>query len=162
MVILISVLACRREEIVDDRRHVLIGVEELRDRLAAVRQARIRRRGHTELAKVFRRLRQVVGDDEVREPAPGVADFDRHARQDFMLDRRADVPVRRPDAPAAQQRGIVRRVEHRLAERQIADLRAHVTAAAAQILRERIRQITVGFEVVVRIGPRARRRRLQS
>ena len=51
--------------------------------------------------------RPVVGDREVLEPAARVADLHRHARQDFVLDGRPDLPVGRPDAPALHDLRVV-------------------------------------------------------
>ena len=52
--------------------------------------------------------REVVGHVEVRQPAADVADFHRHARQHLLLQRAADLPVARTNAPALEDPGIAR------------------------------------------------------
>ena len=97
----------QRHEVVDRRRcdaRVDV-VERSWNRIsAAVRQARVDRRGNRERVEVRRLQRQVVGDDEVFEPAPVVADVERHARQQLLLHGGANLPVARSHAPPGEQR----------------------------------------------------------
>ena len=95
---------------------VVAGLAELRrgdvvetaDRVAAAaRQPRIGRRGDAERREVGRRRPSRLSVTvKLLEPAPEVADLDRDARQQLLLDRRADLPVVRTDAPAVEQRRV--------------------------------------------------------
>ena len=69
------------------------------------------------------------------EPAAVVADLDRHARQQLLLHRApyCQSPDRTPQP--REQRRILRRVEHRLAEVRVRDGAAEIAAARAQVLR---------------------------
>ena len=89
-------------------------------------------------------------DDEIREPASKVADFNRNARQNFVLQAGAKAPVTGADSPAVQQRRIIGRVENRLPKAQIADLAAEVDRAR---LGGRVVEIAVGHIVAVAIRP---------
>ena len=100
---------------------------------------------------------QVVGHGEVAEPATVVAGFDRDAREDFLLAwKPRSCPIPRTDAPALEDRGIVRLAEHVLPEVGFQICPHEVTSACAEILRERVEKIAVGREVAVGIGPRPR------
>ena len=79
----------------------------------------------------------------MREPAPEVADLDRDARQQLLLNRDADLPVARTDAPALENGRIVGVREDRLAEVAVAERAAEIAAAGAQVLRDRVQEIAV-------------------
>src|SRR5262249_3906483 len=85
-----------------------------------------------------------------------------YTRCHLPLNRRAPLPVAGPDTPAVEQRGILRGVEDRFAEVGVGDGGAEVAAARAEILRGVVRQVAVGSEVAVPVGPGARRRRRDS
>ena len=75
---------------------------------------------------ILRPDEQIVGDEEVLEPPPVVADFQAHARQHFLLHRHAKLPVRFPGAPPFQHG----RVDDRQARIGIAEVEVIPPSAA--------------------------------
>ncbi len=73
---------------------------------AAAGQPRIGGCGDAERREVARSDREIVGGREVLEPPLEVANLDRDARHQLLLNRRAELPVSRTDAPPVEQRGV--------------------------------------------------------
>ena len=121
-----------------------VDVVESADRIAAATgQPGVGRRDDAELREVAGPDDEVVGHVEVLQPAADVADFDRDARQQLLLHRRADLPVARPHAPALEHPGIDARHRRRLAERRLIDRAAEIAAGCAAVLRRDVRQVAV-------------------
>ena len=78
----------------------------------------MQRRGQRPRLIVRRADQLVVGDEEILEPTPVVADLHAHARQHFLLHRHPELPVGFPDTPPFQDR----RVDDRQARIGIAEV----------------------------------------
>ena len=125
-------------------------VVEPADGLAARRSQRgIRRHRNAERAEVRGRVRLVLRDREGAVPGPEPSRIQRDAGSQLVLNRQLGLPVEPSRPEPVQERGIVgddrsKRPEGGGQER------------AALAIRARARQVAVGREVPVGIGPRAR------
>src|SRR5262249_29655315 len=79
-------------------------------------------------------------------------------REELLLDRHAEGPVRRTHAPPAEHTRVVVGADELIRpEQQVVDLAARVDAAGRRrALRQRVPQIAVRNEIAVVVGPRAR------
>ena len=148
-------VAGKLRHVVRQRRNVGVGVIQKAARLARrIAQAGVRRGHDCERLEVASRLQHVVVPREVVQPAAVVADLDRDARQHLLLDRGAEAPVAGPHAPALAKRWIEIAGEDVLPEGRIGN-------CGTFVVQPTIQEIAVRDEVLVRVGPDARRRPLQ-
>ena len=129
------------------------------DRVAAAAgQARIGRREDGPLLIIRRPHQRVVGDGVVPPPAPVVADLQRDARGELLLQVDAPLPVDRPHAPAGQQGRVHPRRAAGLAEVEgIAGQRA-ARVPARNGLARRVEEVAIDDKVPVGVRPAAARR----
>ena len=98
----VAVIAGERQVVVHRAERGTIVPQVIGGRLPAVGKTRVRGRGERVEVEVLGADGAVVGHREVPPPAPAEAELGRHARQDLLLDRRAELPVVRTDAPATR------------------------------------------------------------
>ena len=124
---------------------------EVRCRVAAAAgQVGMLGRDDRELVHVAGTKRQVVGGEEVLEPAAVIAELDRGARQHLALDRGAELPVGGAHAPAVEDLGVDGR------SNRVAEVLRQPGATLA--VGGRRHQRAVGNEVPIEVVPASRRR----
>ena len=121
----------------------------------ATGQPRIEGRHQAERRQIARLEEQVVRHRKAVKPAADVGHLHRGARQNLLLHRDAEVPVRRTDAPAVEEGRVEAVRQHARAEARIREHAAQVAASRAKVLGARVRQVAVGHEVGVGVGPGA-------
>src|SRR5262249_53774311 len=143
----------------DGRRHSEGGrrrVVEPADRIAAAaRETRIERRGDAVGIEVAGADRGVPRRLDRAPRRPEITGGETDVPPQLMLDLYGLLPVVRARAKSEENAGVVdRRIRVVQPEVAIAYRAADVAAACAEVLRDRAREIAVGREVAVGIGPR--------
>ncbi len=150
----IAVVARERVPILNGRRVHARFRKVIRNRIsAAIGQLRIDGRRQRRQLEVARIEVDVVGDEEVLEPPARIADFERRAWKDLVLNRDAQLPVAWPHTPA---------VEHvRVHERERVRVREISKPRNALSVRFRLKHVAVGNVIADEIEERSRRSRLE-